>query len=137
VLLFGFPRAHKDDAERAVRAGLGIVDAVPRLMTDKDMKLAVRVGIATGPVVIGELIGEGTVQEHDAVGETPNLAARLQSLAPANSVIVGDETRMLLGATFQLEDLGAHQVKGLANLVRLWRIIDSSTVGTRFEPQNW
>jgi class 3 adenylate cyclase len=103
---FGYPRAHEHDAERAVRAGLGLVEAVPELATNAGSPLQVRVGIATGLVVVGDLIASGEAQERGIVGETPNLAARLQGTAEPNTVIIADSTRGLLGALFELEDLG-------------------------------
>src|SRR6516225_8463391 len=111
---FGYPRAHEDDAERTVRAGLDIVTAVGRLETHAAEPLAVRIGIATGLVVVGDLSGEGALREHAVVGETPNLAARLQTLAEPGTVVVGASTRRLLGDLFRLRDLGRHEVKGIA-----------------------
>src|ERR1700720_1673080 len=105
LVYFGYPRAHEDDAERAVRAGLGTIDAVGRLDI-KSTKLQARVGIATGLVVVGELIGEGSAQEQAAVGETPNLAARLQALATPTSLVIAASTRQQIGEVFDLEDLG-------------------------------
>src|SRR5215469_7539214 len=102
---FGYPRAHEDDAERAIRAGLGVVDAVGRL-DSKSVALQARIGIATGLVVVGDLIGEGSAQEQSVVGETPNLAARLQSLAEPNTVVIAASTRRLVGDLFEYRDLG-------------------------------
>jgi len=132
---FGYPRAHEDDAARAVRAGLEIAAGAPDLagVLSTTDTTAVRVGIATGPVVVGELIGEGPAQEHDVVGETPNLAARLQGLAPPNAVVIGEAVRELLGAAFDLEDLGGQQLKGFTDPVRAWRVLDAASVETRFE----
>src|SRR3984893_3868213 len=106
LIYFGYPRAHEDDAERAVRAGLGIVDAVGRVDV-KSVKLQARVGIAPGLVVVGDLIGEGSAQEQSVVGETPNLAARLQGLAEPDAVIIAAGTRRLVGDLFECRDLGA------------------------------
>src|SRR5262249_60937784 len=110
---FGYPRAHEDDAERAIRAGLGVVDAVGRL-DGKSVALQARSGIATGLVVVGDLIGEGSAQEQSVVGETPKLAARLQAVAEPNAVVIAAVTRRLVGDLFEVRDLGAVQVKGLA-----------------------
>ena len=128
---FGYPQAHEDDAERAVRAGLSAIGAVGRL--DLPERLLVRVGIATGLVVVGELIGKGAAQERDVVGETPNLAARLQALAAPNSLVVADATRRQLGALFELEDLGPQPLAGFAERQRAWLVLGESTVLSRFE----
>jgi class 3 adenylate cyclase len=109
---FGYPRAHEDDAERTVRAGLEIVAAVARLKTRAEEPLSVRIGIATGLVVVGG--GEGALREHSVVGDTPSLAARLQALADPGTVIVAASTRRLLGDLFRLRDLGFHKAKGIA-----------------------
>jgi len=106
LVYFGYPRAHEDDAERAVRAGLGLAEAVGRLDV-KSVKLQARVGIATGLVVVGDLIGEGSAQEQSVVGETPNLAARLQALAEPDTVVIAAGTRRLVGDLFEYRDLGA------------------------------
>src|SRR6516162_10176002 len=129
---FGYPRAHEDDAERAVRAGLGVVDAVARLDV-KSVKLQARVGIATGLVVVGDLIGEGSAQEQAVVGETPNLAARLQALAEPDTVVIAAGTRRLVGALFEYRELGAVEVKGIAGPVRAWQVLRPSAVASRFE----
>jgi class 3 adenylate cyclase/predicted ATPase len=128
---FGYPRAHEDDAERAVRAGLAVIDAVTRLELPE--RLAVRIGVATGLVVVGELIGEGAAQERGVVGETPNLAARLQALAEPNSLIVADATRRQVGALFEVEDLGTRQLAGFADPQHAWRVVAESGVVSRFE----
>ena len=109
LVYFGYPQAHEDDAERAVRAGLELVAAVGGLKTHA--ALQTRVGIATGQVVVGDLIGSGEAQERGIVGETPNLAARLQGVAEPNSVVIAESTRKLLGNLFELEDLGARTSK--------------------------
>jgi len=129
---FGWPRAHEDDAERAVRAGLDLVRAVAAL-TAAEGPLTVRIGIATGPVVVGELVGEGPAQEQTVVGETPNLAARLQALADPGTVIVAASTRRLLGGLFELEGLGPQRLKGFAEPVRVFRVIKQSESESRFE----
>ena len=132
LVYFGYPRAHEDDAERAVRAGLSIIDAVGRLDVES-VKLQARVGIATGLVVVGDLIGEGSAQEQSVVGETPNLAARLQTLAEPDAVVVAAGTRRLVGDLFEYRDLGAVDVKGIAAPVRAWQVLRPSAVVSRFE----
>jgi len=130
---FGYPRAHEDDAERAVRAGLDIITAVRRIRTRSGAKLEVRIGIATALVVVGDLIGEGSCQEQAVVGDTPNLAARLQGLARPGIVVVAAATRRLLGDLFKLRDLGPHEVKGLADPVNAWVVEGLSAAESRFE----
>jgi class 3 adenylate cyclase/Flp pilus assembly protein TadD len=119
LVYFGYPQAHEDDAERAVRAGLRLVAAVGDLKTTR-APLQTRVGIATGLVVVGDLVGSGEAQERGIVGDAPNLAARLQGLAEPNSVVIAESTRKLLGNLFELEDLGARDLKGIAGPVRAW-----------------
>ena len=111
LVYFGYPQAHEDDAERAVRAGLEMVTAVSDLKTHA--ALQTRVGIATGLVVVGDLIGSGASQEQAIVGETPNLAARLQGIAEPNAVVIAESTRKLVGNLFELEDIGAKDLKGI------------------------
>ncbi len=130
---FGYPQAHEDDAERAVRSGLTLVDAMSRLKTGHDAVLQVRVGIATGLVVVGDLIGEGAAQEQAVVGDTPNLAARLQGIAEPNTVVIADSTRRLLGNLFELEDLGPRDLKGIGGQVRAWVALRPSSMESRFE----
>ena len=130
---FGYPRAHEDDAERTVRAGLDIIAAVGRLETRAAEPLAVRIGIATGLVVIGDLSREGALREHAVVGETPNVAARLQTLAEPGTVVVGASTRRLLGDLFRLRDLGWHEVKGIAEPIAAWAVEGVSDSEGRFE----
>ena len=131
LVYFGYPRAHEDDAERAVRAGLKLVAAVSDLKTHA--ALQTRVGIATGLVVVGDLIGSGASQEQAIVGETPNLAARLQGVAEPNSVVIAESTRKLVGNLFELEDLGARDLKGIAGPVRAWAALRPSSAEGRFE----
>jgi class 3 adenylate cyclase/predicted ATPase len=131
LIFFGYPQAHEDDAERAVRAGLQLVVAVGDLNTTHS-PLQARVGIATGLVVVGDLVGSGEAQERGIVGETPNLAARLQGLAEPNSVVIAESTRALLGNLFELEDLGARSLKGVAGRVRAWTALRPTGV-ERFE----
>src|SRR5271157_2311345 len=130
---FGFPRAHEDDAARAVHAGLEIAEVVAGLQTCAPEKLAVRIGVATGLVVAGDLVGQGSAQEQAVVGDTPNLAARLQGLAEAGGVVVAAATRRLLGDRFRLRDLGEHAVKGLAQPVEAWAALGVSESESRFE----
>ena len=131
LVYLGYPQAHEDDAERAVRAGLELVAAVSGLKTHAPLQT--RVGIATGLVVVGDLIGSGASQERAIVGETPNLAARLQGVAEPNSVVIGESTRKLLGNLFQLEDLGAQDLKGISGPVRAWAALRPASVESRFD----
>jgi class 3 adenylate cyclase/tetratricopeptide (TPR) repeat protein len=131
LVYFGYPEAHEEDAERAVRAGLAIIDAVGRLATPE--QLNVRLGIASGLVVVGDLIGTGAAQERGVVGETPNLAARLLALAQPGTLIIADNTRRQIGALFEIEDLGLRTLAGFAQRQRAWRIVDESGVLSRFE----
>jgi class 3 adenylate cyclase/predicted ATPase len=130
---FGYPIAHEDDAERTVRAGLDIIATVARLETRAAEPLAVRIGIATGVVVIGDLSREGALREHAVVGETPNLAARVQALAEPGTIVVAASTRRLLGDLFRLRDLGRHEVKGIAEPVAAWAVEGVSAAESRFE----
>ena len=132
LVYFGYPRPHEDDAERAVRAGIGVVDAVGRLDV-KSVKLQGRVGIATGLVVVGDLIGEGSAQEQSVVGETPNLAARLQTLAEPGAIVIAASTRRLTGDLFEYRDLGEIELKGIAGPVPAWQVLGPSSVASRFE----
>jgi class 3 adenylate cyclase/tetratricopeptide (TPR) repeat protein len=141
---FGYPRADEHDAERAVRAGLALIEAVaapgrpparagvPGVDTAAEMRLQVRIGIATGLVVVGDLIGQGAAQEQAVVGETPNLAARLQALADPGTVVIGPSTRRLTGGLFDYEDLGAVEIKGLAAPVIASRVLRESGAESRF-----
>ena len=131
LIYFGYPQAHEDDAERAVRAGLELAAAVKVLKTHA--ALQTRVGVATGLVVVGDLIGSGASQEQAIVGETPNLAARLQGIAEPNSVVIAESTRKLVGSLFELEDLGPKDLKGVSGLVRAWTALRPSAVESRFE----
>jgi class 3 adenylate cyclase/predicted ATPase len=130
---FGYPQAHEHDAERAVLAGLALVEVVPMLKTAAGAPLQVRVGIATGLVVVGDLTGSGEAQERGVVGDTPNLAARLQALAEPNMVVIAEGTRRLLGNLFEFEDLGAKDLKGIAGPVRAWAALRASSAEGRFE----
>jgi class 3 adenylate cyclase/predicted ATPase len=131
LVYFGYPQAHEDDAERAVRAGLELIPAIQALKSPASLQS--RVGIATGMVVVGDLIGSGSAQEQSIVGETPNLAARLQGIAEPSTVVIAEATRRLLGNLFELEDLGAKDLKGIAGPVRAWVALRSNTVESRFE----
>ena len=131
MVYFGWPRAHEDDAERAIRAGLDIVEAVKQVQASEP--LHVRVGIATGPVVVGETgAGDASVPKV-AVGETPNLAARIQGLADSDQIIIGSDTRHLVGGTFDLDDFGEHALKGIVDPVRAWRVTGLASSEDRFE----
>jgi class 3 adenylate cyclase len=128
LVYFGYPRAHEDDAERAVRSGLELIQAVSVLKSSAPLQT--RVGIATGLVVVGDLIGSGEAQERGIVGETPNLAARLQGVAEPNMVVIAESTRRLLGNLFDLHDLGAKDLKGP---MRAWAALRPASVQSRFE----
>jgi class 3 adenylate cyclase/predicted ATPase len=131
LVYFGYPQAHEDDAERAVRAGLELTAAVGALKSAA--ALQTRVGIATGIVVVGDLIGSGEAQERGIVGETPNLAARLQGVAEPDSVVIAEDTRRFLGNLFELQDLGARDLKGFARPVQVWAALRASEAESRFE----
>ena len=131
LVYFGYPQAHEDDAERAVRAGLELIAAVTSLKTKADLQT--RIGIATGLVVVGDLIGTGSAQEQAVVGETPNLAARLQDIAEPNMVVIAEGTRKLLGNLFELKDLGPRDLKGIAAPVRSFAALQPAAVESRFE----
>jgi class 3 adenylate cyclase len=131
LVYFGYPQAHEDDAERAVRAELELVAAVGDLKTHSPLQT--RVGIATGLVVVGDLIGAGASQEQAIVGETPNLAARLQGVAEPNSVVIAESTRKLVGELFELQDLGAQDFKGIVGSVRAWAALRQASVAGRFD----
>jgi len=130
---FGYPQADENDAERAVRAALALVDAVAGLDTAAGVPLQVRVGIGTGLVVVGDLLGQGAAQEQAVVGETPNLAARLQTLAEPGTVVIGPNTRRLTAGLFDYEDLGAIEIKGFAAPVIASRVLRESGAESRFE----
>jgi class 3 adenylate cyclase/predicted ATPase len=131
LIYFGYPQAHEDDADRAVRAGLEVIAAVTALKSP--VPLQTRVGIATGMVVVGDLIGSGEAQERGIVGETPNLAARLQGIAEPNMVVIADGTRQLIGDLFELQYLGSKDLKGIVGPVRGWAALRASLVESRFE----
>lgn len=132
LVYFGFPHAHEDDSERAVHAALAVLQAVATLRTQDGM-LRTRIGIATGPVVVGEVGAGSSAAEPAASGETPNLAARLQSCAEPDQIIVSDETRRLLGQTFDLAAMEGLSLKGFDGAIRAWRVVGARKVSTRFE----
>ena len=131
LVYFGYPEAHEDDTERAVRAGLAAIEAVARLQTPEPLK--VRLGVASGLVVVGDLIGAGAAEERGVVGETANLAARLQTLAEPGTLVIADSARRQIGALFEVEDLGPQPLAGFAELKRAWRVLGESSVLSRFE----
>jgi class 3 adenylate cyclase/tetratricopeptide (TPR) repeat protein len=129
---FGYPQAHEDDAERAVRAALDITGSIGSLKTPAGVPLQVRIGIATGLVVVGDMIGFGAAFEQSVVGVTPNLAARLQALAKPNDIIIDEATRRQVGGLFELADLGPQTLKGFADSQRVWQVVGVSRVTNRF-----
>jgi class 3 adenylate cyclase len=131
LVYFGYPQAHEDDAERAVRAGLELIHAVSGFKSSSPLQT--RVGIATGLVVVGDLIGSGAAQEQTVVGETPNLAARLQGLAEPNTVVIAESTRKLIGNLFEFEDLGQKHLRGISGPVLAWAALRPSSVESGFE----
>ena len=131
LVYFGYPQAHEDDAERAVRAGLALIEAVQSLTAAEPLQ--VRIGIATGLVVVGDLIGSGEAQERGVVGETPNLAARLQAAAVPGTIVIGLATRRLLAGLFEYHDLGCIEMKGFARPVQAYEVVRPSAVESRFE----
>jgi class 3 adenylate cyclase len=130
---FGYPQAHEEDAERAVRAGLALVGAIPKLHGHGGAALQVRIGIATGLVVVGDLLGEGAAQEQAVVGETPNLAARLQALAEPGAVVISASTRQLTGGLFAYRNLGTVSLKGFGDSVPAWEVTGLGATESRFE----
>jgi predicted ATPase/class 3 adenylate cyclase len=133
---FGYPQAHEDDAEQATRAGLALVDAVANLQTDIAAGLQVRVGIATGMVVVGDLTGEGAAKEQGAIGETPNLAARLQALAEPGTVLISESTHRLTDGHFDYRNLGSVALKGWVEPIPAWQVLGATGVESRFEAQH-
>jgi class 3 adenylate cyclase/tetratricopeptide (TPR) repeat protein len=130
---FGYPRAHEDDAERAARAALDLIGAIKRIEAPVAVRVRARIGIATGLVVVGELIGEGATQERFVTGETPNLAARLQTIAKPDTVVVSESTRNLLSSDFRVSHLGSFDLKGFSAAVNAWRIDEATVTESRFE----
>jgi len=133
LVYFGYPQAHEDDAERAVRAGLALVKNVGQVSTAEGAPLSARIGIATGLVIVGDFIGSGESQERGIAGETPNLAARLQERAEAGTVILSDRTRRLLGDLFELSKLTPTVLKGFIAPVQAWRALGEGHAESRFE----
>ena len=131
LVYFGFPQARENAAEQAVRVGLALVGVVPRLQQSEPLR--VRIGIATGEVVVGDLITSGEGQERGVVGETPNLAARLQALAEPDAVVIAPQTRQLLGDLFEYRDLGAVEVKGFPKPIHASEVVSESSIESRFE----
>jgi len=131
LIYFGYPEAHEDDPERAARAGLAVIDAVGQLTAPEPLN--VRLGVASGLVVVGDLIGAGAAQERGVVGETPNLAARLQALAQPGALVIAESTRRQIGALFEIEDLGPQPLAGFTGPQRGWRVMGESRVLSRFE----
>jgi class 3 adenylate cyclase len=129
---FGWPRAHEDDAERAVRAGLAVIEAVSRLKTPSGASLQTRIGIATGLVVVGDLIAEGMANRHAVVGDTPNLAARLQAIAEPGTIVISEATRDLVGDFFILSDLGRKPLKGISEPVLVFSVAAERALESRF-----
>src|SRR5262249_23603108 len=133
---FGYPQAHEDDAEQALRAGLALVDAVPNLKTGADLPLQVRLGIEGGGAVVADRSGEAATQEQGVGGDTPNLAARLQTLAEPGTVVISGSTRRLTGGHFEYRDLGPVSLKGWAEPIVAWQVLRTSGVESRFEAQH-
>jgi class 3 adenylate cyclase len=131
LIYFGYPQAHENDAESAVRAGLALVDAVAQIAAPE--RLRTRIGVATGLVVVGDLIGTGSAQEQTVIGETPNLAAWLQVLADPDSVVIAQSTRRLTGDLFDYADIGAVELKGFPEPISAYRVVRESAVESRFE----
>jgi class 3 adenylate cyclase/tetratricopeptide (TPR) repeat protein len=129
---FGWPRANDDDAERAVRAGISIIDTVRMMKAADGTALATRIGIATGVVIVGDLIGSGATQEAAVVGETPNLAARLQGVAEPNQIVLPKETQRLLGNNYKLRSMGDQALKGISGSVEAFVVEGEATVESRF-----
>jgi class 3 adenylate cyclase/predicted ATPase/ABC-type transport system involved in cytochrome c biogenesis ATPase subunit len=133
LAIFGYPRAHEDDADRTVRAGIDIAAAVARLKTPAATPLSVRIGIATGLVLVRSLGGEGALRDHSVVGDAPNIAARLQALVAPGTVVVAASTRRLLGDRFRLRELGRHEIKGIAEPVAAFAVEGVAAAESRFE----
>jgi class 3 adenylate cyclase/predicted ATPase len=133
LAFFGYPRAHENDAERAVLSALDLIEAVGQLETPRGITLQVRIGIATGPVVVGDLISSGALFGDDVIGETPNLAARLQGMAQPNALIIAGNTKRLLGGLFDYADLGEHELKGFPQPVPVWQVTGKRSIASRFE----
>jgi class 3 adenylate cyclase/tetratricopeptide (TPR) repeat protein len=133
VAYFGYPRALENDAERATRAGVAVVDALGKLRSPLDERLHVRVGIATGMAIVGDLIGSGESSERSVIGDTPNIAARLQSVARPDSVVISESTRRLIGDLFELENLGLQQLKGFEGTAPAFLVLRERSFESRFD----
>ena len=137
LVYFGYPKATEHNAEVAVKTALGIIKAMPAVNAaaalGDGVEIAVRIGVATGIVVVGEIVGEGEAQERTVVGEAPNLASRLQGLAQPNGVVIGSATRSLVGDLFICEDLGDHELKGIAGRVKAWNVTGEIDAETQLE----
>jgi len=137
LVYFGYPQAHEHDAERAVHAGLAVLELVSVLprehYTDQEFEVAVRIGVATGPVIVGELIGQDVAKERSVFGETPNLASRLQGLAAPNQLIVDSVTKRLIGGEFECTDRGTVPLKGFETPVKIWQVVSAKSSASRFE----
>jgi class 3 adenylate cyclase/tetratricopeptide (TPR) repeat protein len=133
---FGYPQAHEDDAERGVRAGLALVEVIPQLAARINERLQVRVSVATGPVVVGDLISRQSADTDSVIGETPNLAARLQALAKPGTVVISQMTRRLVGGLFELDNLGPQRLKGFAEPLAVWRVAGEIRGGGRFNARH-
>ena len=136
LVYFGYPHAHENDAERAVHSGLAILDTVKALHQDNphpELSIAARIGIATGQVVVGELMGQDTAKERSVFGETPNLAARLQALAQPNQLVIDPVTKRLVGHEFEFADLGAFSLKGFETPIQAWQVLSARSSTSRFE----
>jgi predicted ATPase/class 3 adenylate cyclase len=130
---FGYPRASEHDPERAIHAGLALISAVKHLQLRPDLVLSARVGIATGDVVVGRLIGTAEARERAVAGEAPNLARRLQMMSPPDGLVIAEETRELVGGLFEYADLGSHDLKGFPTPIRAWHVLRESRTESRFE----
>jgi predicted ATPase/class 3 adenylate cyclase len=133
VVFFGYPQAHEDDADRAIRSGLAAVAAVSKLVLLGSHAPKMRIGIATGLVVVSDVIGSGIRPSQDVTGGTPNLAARLQNIAEPNAIVIADSTRRLVGDLFECRDLGAVELKGFPEPIKAWRVLRESQIASRFE----
>ena len=132
LVYFGYPQAHEDDAERAIRAGLDIVAAMPSVRTIDGPELACRIGISSGVVVVGESISVGAAAEFAVLGEAPNLAARLQAVAPRNGLIIAASTRALVGNLFELKPIDLMALKGFDAQIPAWQVIAAYDDASRF-----
>ncbi len=135
LIYFGCPQAHEDDGDRALHTGIDVIKAVGALRPRPGLDLQVRIGVATGVVIVGDIIGEGASEESAVLGETPNLAARLQSLAKPNTMVISPETRRLVKDQFVFDDLGEHSLKGIDKPVRAWGVAAAVASDDRFDAQ--